>query len=747
MKESKFLKAISYILIPFLVLIIVLSVFYEFGKDIYGEKIDTSTYFKTDTFLNMYMSELSNEVQRLIYHNDSYNSLNDGNIDICFAPGTSIHIFNNKQHILKDYYFLIEYKDLAITNVELTSKTNNVQAIKDFINNNSNKKANIINGVVESNSEIFENKALQYYEAFENTYYSIDENSYVVKNDHSTETLITPDGNFEYKPYDYKYNITDEGTIITEVEEHEFVANALNQPEKEWYTTSIKDFKIYSTYSEELEEIENLYYLKTLIKDLKPYEKYMVYAIPVASSLLIIIFIYLIISIGHTKGEDKIDFNDLDNVPIEIVLLLGSLLIIGAIAIGISPLYNVEESNYIFVNSLLLTGYFISYILCAVMGVTILKRIKAKNLIKDSLTGKFCIWCWKLCKKIINKIKSLIKRVITTIKELIKNWPEAVKVSILFLIYFSISIIAIGVLEFIGFILILIVTGFLLYGIVEEINSYKKIEKHLKEMYEGINQEKLDESKFTKNFKEVVKYINDISKGFEIAREEGIKSERLKTELITNVSHDIKTPLTSIINYVDLLKKENIENEKAKEYIEVLDNKSQRLKKLTEDLVEASKASSGNVKLSIEKINVVELLKQSIGEFEDKFKNKELEIISEYAEDEIYIHADNRYMYRIIENLFGNISKYAQEKSRVYIEVKRIEKRVKIDIKNMSKERLNISSEELMQRFVRGDKSRATEGSGLGLSISKSLTELQKGNFEIKIDGDLFKVELEFDIV
>ena len=293
----------------------------------------------------------------------------------------------------------------------------------------------------------------------------------------------------------------------------------------------------------------------------------------------------------------------------------------------------------------------------------------------------------------------------------------------------------------------LIITGILLYGILEEINSYRKIENYLKEMYEGKCTEKLEEEKFTKSFKEVVKYINDISKGFEVAREEGIKSERLKTELITNVSHDIKTPLTSIINYVDLLKKENIENEKAKEYIEVLDNKSQRLKKLTEDLVEASKASSGNVKLNIEKINVVELLKQSIGEFEDKFKNKELEIISEYAEDEMYIKADNRYMYRIIENLFGNISKYAQEKSRVYIEIKRIEKKVRIDIKNISKERLNISSEELMQRFVRGDKSRTTEGSGLGLSISKSLTELQKGSFEIKIAGDLFKVELEFDII
>ncbi|MBR3614320.1 MAG: HAMP domain-containing histidine kinase [Clostridia bacterium] len=747
MRKSKILKTISYILIPFLILIIGLSIFYEFGKEVYGEEIDTSTYFKTDTFLNMYMSELSSEAQRLIYHNDSFNSLNDGDITICFVESNSFHVLKNKQYNLKDYYFLITYNDLAITNVELTSKTNNLQAIKEFINSSSNKKANIINGVVESNSEIFANKALQYYEGFENTYYSIDENSYVIKNDHSTETLITPNGNFEYSPYDYKYEITDEGTFITEVEENEFVKNALSQPEKEWYTTNIKDFQIFSTYSEELVEIENLYYLKTLIKDLKLFEKYMVYAIPIASSLLIIIFIYLIIAIGHTNGKDKIDFNDLDKIPIEIVLLVGCLLVIGVVAIAISPLYNIKQSNYVFANSLLLTGYFISYILCAVMGITIIKRIKAKTLIKESLTGKICKWSFNLCKKILNKIKNIIKRIIRTIKELISNWPDSIKACICFIIYVLLSILLIFALEFIGFLIILIVSGILLYGILEEINSYKKIEKHLKEMYEGTNREKLNEKDFTKNFKEVVKYINDISRGYENAIEEGIKSERLKTELITNVSHDIKTPLTSIINYVDLIKKENIENEKIKEYVEVLDNKSQRLKKLTEDLVDASKASSGNVKLNIEKINVVELIKQTTGEFEDNFKKKELEIISEFAYDELYINADNRYMYRIVENLFSNISKYAQEKSRVYIDVKRIGSKARIDIKNISKERLNISSDELMQRFVRGDKSRTTEGSGLGLSISKSLTELQKGSFEIKIDGDLFKVELEFDII
>ena len=240
-------------------------------------------------------------------------------------------------------------------------------------------------------------------------------------------------------------------------------------------------------------------------------------------------------------------------------------------------------------------------------------------------------------------------------------------------------------------------------------------------------------------------YVNDISGGFSNAIQESLKSERLKTELITNVSHDIKTPLTSIINYVDLLKKENIENEKIKEYIDILDKKSQRLKKLTEDLVEASKASSGNVKLNIEEINIKELINQTIGEFKDKFEEKGLIIETTMPHEDLIIKADNRYVYRIIENLFSNITKYALENSRVYIDIeKNKESKVKISIKNISKDKLNISSDELMQRFVRGDKSRYTEGSGLGLSIAKSLTELQKGKFNVKIDGDLFRVDMEW---
>ena len=288
------------------------------------------------------------------------------------------------------------------------------------------------------------------------------------------------------------------------------------------------------------------------------------------------------------------------------------------------------------------------------------------------------------------------------------------------------------------------------------------IKEALKNIYEGKNDINLNEYELQGVLKEMAIYVNDIASGFSNAIKESLKSERLKTELITNVSHDIKTPLTSIINYVDLLKKENIQNEKVKEYINILDKKSQRLKKLTEDLVEASKVSSGNVKLNLEDINLKELFNQTIGEFKDRFEEKNLKIETTMPKENIEIKADSRYLYRIIENLFSNITKYAQENSRVYIDI--IKKMrdvnesgtknqneqngkneyVSISIKNISKEKLNISSDELMQRFVRGDKSRYTEGSGLGLSIAKSLTELQGGKFNITIDGDLFKVEIEW---
>lgn len=240
--------------------------------------------------------------------------------------------------------------------------------------------------------------------------------------------------------------------------------------------------------------------------------------------------------------------------------------------------------------------------------------------------------------------------------------------------------------------------------------------------------------------------INSIGTGLEQALQERVKSERLKANLITNVSHDIKTPLTSIINYVDLLKREQLPNEKVQEYLKVLDQKSQRLKNLTEDLVEASKASSGNVKLEFTTLDLVEMIWQTNGEFEEKFATRHLELVSTLPEGSLLIDADGRHLWRVLENIYNNAYKYAMEHSRVYTDLTQEGDYAYFTIKNVSESPLNVKADELTERFVRGDVSRTTEGSGLGLSIAESLTKLQNGTFQILIDGDLFKVRIGFPI-
>ena len=456
--------------------------------------------------------------------------------------------------------------------------------------------------------------------------------------------------------------------------------------------------------------------------------------VPVATLILLCMLIFLVISIGHTRGKEEIDLNDLDRIPYEIVFLISGIIASGVIAVLEYTAYNEYELSLNMLIGNWTMAYLASYVIILLNVVTLVKRIKAKTLISSTILGMICKWCYVRLKKVK--------------EEVYDNSSMTVKL-IFGVILYIIAIFALpSILDGLGIILLFGLTIWIFYEIIRRINGIKNIEKQLELIYDGKRPENLKKENFTKDYYNMVSYVNDISNGFENAVEQGIKSERLKAELITNVSHDIKTPLTSIINYVDLLKNENIESEKAKEYIEILDNKSQRLKKLIQDLVEASKASSGNIKLNLENLSLSELINQSIGEFEDKFEEKKLSIIKNIPEKDIIIKADSRYMYRIIENLFENITKYALENSRVYIDISYVkENKVKVEFKNISKEKLNITEEELMQRFVRGEKSRTTEGNGLGLSISQSLTEIQNGEFRIKIDGDLFKAELEFEIV
>uniref|UniRef100_UPI0040563C6F sensor histidine kinase n=1 Tax=Agathobacter sp. TaxID=2021311 RepID=UPI0040563C6F len=273
------------------------------------------------------------------------------------------------------------------------------------------------------------------------------------------------------------------------------------------------------------------------------------------------------------------------------------------------------------------------------------------------------------------------------------------------------------------------------------------LQQGAKRVASGNLAEPIDTKKMFWEFKKHGEYINKSGEGISLAVEERIKSERLKTELITNVSHDIKTPLTSIINYVDLIKKENIADETLLQYIEVLDRQSARLKKLIEDLMEASKASTGNLTCNPEDCSLEVFLGQLMGEFEEKLNQAGLEVVVTKPEEEIYIRADGRHLWRIMDNLMNNIYKYSLPQTRVYISLEKTGQMVTLIFKNISKSQLNISSDELMERFVRGDSSRNTEGNGLGLSIAQSLVELIDGTMKLDIDGDLFKVTLQFAAV
>ncbi len=275
----------------------------------------------------------------------------------------------------------------------------------------------------------------------------------------------------------------------------------------------------------------------------------------------------------------------------------------------------------------------------------------------------------------------------------------------------------------------------------------EKISQGIEQMSSGDTSYKIDTDGFSGKVGQMAESLNNLNSGLETALQEKVKSERLKADLITNVSHDIKTPLTSIINYVDLLKREDIKDEKIQRYLEILEQKSQRLKTLTEDLVEASKASSGNLKLELARIDLVEMIYQANGEFEEKFQMRHLELVSELPDESVMISADGRRLWRVLENLYNNAFKYAMESSRIYVDVSVQEDKGVFTIKNVSAKPLNISPDELTERFVRGDVARTTEGSGLGLSIAKDLTHLQGGTFQVYIDGDLFKAQVGFPVM
>jgi len=670
------MKNISYIIAPFLLaslILSVVSVLYvnESGRIKEISKMDdNSSYYETITFAEKYLNSIEGKIQRVRNIQSYQQNLKE--------------VKNTSQQELElterySYYYNNHYAvDSDGKKVEVYYESNADNFIYFIINH--------------KNNEIYSNIE---YDLFHTTLQSLKDE--ILSNE--------------------RYWIYENGKVNTTIDK----INDKNIKQIGFYETiKAGDYTIYTALSDNYPYNDSYlgdYILFSIVKN--QYQN-AIFNIPIAIIMLIVLAVIVLIGIGKTR--DGIHLTWFDKLPIEIsITILGIItFLFCCITFGIGT--NIAAIVSIICIILGLIGIYVSMIF---LLETIVKRVKTHTFIKTT----FAYFVYQKMKLIFSNMDISLKVGTIFAGFVLSNW-------IIFAIFQD--------EPFIAFLLLMTLYALSFIYVLKRVIWQRKINNAIEQIYKGNTTVRLDETELKGESKKVAVQVNDIAGGLSNAVKEQLKSERLKTELITNVSHDIKTPLTSIINYVDLLKKEGITTEKAEEYLAILDNKSQRLKKLTEDLVEASKASSGNIKMNMEKLEVNELIKQVSAEFEDKFKTHRLEEIVTFTKEPVYIKADNRYMYRVLENMYSNVSKYAMENSRVYTDIIEHGNNVIIQIKNISKEKLNITADELMQRFVRGDSSRNTEGSGLGLSIANSLTELQNGQFHIYLDGDLFKITIGF---
>ncbi len=495
---------------------------------------------------------------------------------------------------------------------------------------------------------------------------------------------------------------------------------------------------------------------KTVFGKYVPYSNQMMIAGISAAFVYLLILMYLIAREGHVipaqvmpakkkgashNGEDTtspsiLEINGIymertDRIYTEILILVCALLIVllAMMVYYLSGSFD-EFTQQVFYPVLIAAVAFLCDIIFSAGFYSFVRRGKAGTL-----------WSSSFLQQLVSGGRKLLLRSMDNGNVIIRTWIPY----ILFLIVNGL-LFMVGVPGIILAVLMDIYVGFMLY---RSNLDRQDIVKGIRKIRDGNVNYKVDTSHLHGDNIILAEAVNSIGDGIEKAVSISMKDEKMKADLITNVSHDIKTPLTSIINYVDLIKREDIQDPKIRGYVEVLDEKSQRLKQLTVDLVEASKISSGNISLTLERINFVELINQTIGEFYEKFEQKGLHPVFKPQENEIYIMADSRHLWRVIENLLNNVFKYALENTRVYMDLDLRDdngtEKVVFSIKNISANELNINADELTERFIRGDVSRSTEGSGLGLSIAKSLTVAQNGTFNIVLDGDLFKAILEFD--
>ena len=449
--------------------------------------------------------------------------------------------------------------------------------------------------------------------------------------------------------------------------------------------------------------------------------------------LCLALVIFLLCAAGHKEGVEGIHLNWVDKIPLDLYLAL-------ALAVGSCALMlGIDVTGVDFVPAVILLAILLALAVLLVMGVLMTLATRFKS-------GAF--WKNTIIFYILRFLARTLRAIGTGISYCAVHLPLYWQAGLIFV---GISLAELFVLA--AFSRSAVVVIWVIAKLAEApllVLLAVSLQK-LKSGGEALAAGNLNASVDLNHMYGVLKHhgenLNSIAQGMQKAVQQQLKSERFRTDLITNVSHDIKTPLTSIVNYVDLLKKEDVQPEKAKEYLAVLDRQSARLKKLTEDLVEASKASSGTLPVHLEAVDVNVLLSQVSGEYQSRFELCRLEPIVKLAPESPQILADGKLLWRVFDNLLSNICKYAMPGTRVYFTSEVLDSRVQISFKNISNYPLDITADELMERFVRGDSSRSTEGSGLGLSIAQSLTGLQKGSFDLVVDGDLFKANISFPLL
>lgn len=492
----------------------------------------------------------------------------------------------------------------------------------------------------------------------------------------------------------------------------------------------IEDVVLVIGVDTQLSAQDDLYDAKEEYVRLHPWIKVSIVAALLSIVGWILTLVYLTLAAGHGDEGEEIRLNVVDKVKTEL-MIAGFVFLTSELVILISRVGNQDWD----VSGLLVASGTVSCLIDALFllfYLSMVRRLKADVMWENSLV------CW------------LSRGVEKTFRERTVTVQVLVTFAVHMIVCFVLAVGAFHHKSAVCLILLLIFSGGEAYMMLRKAVEHYQILQGVWRIANGNLSAKIDVDELHGEDKKLAEAINNIGAGLLHAVDDNTRNERMKADLITNVSHDIKTPLTSIINYVNLLKMEHIENERAGNYIRILDEKSQRLKQLTEDLVEASRVSSGNVKLDMQKIDIVELVCQTGGEFDEKFESKELTIVTKLPKNAVFIRADGRHLYRVIENLYNNAAKYAMEKTRVYVEVSSEGEKAEFSIKNVSEKSLaieNSSVEDLTERFIRGDSSRTTEGSGLGLSIAKNLTILMGGQFEISVDGDLFKANITFPVL